>query len=393
MREAVIVSTARTPIAKAYKGSFNNIPTPSLMAFSMIETIKRAKINANEIEDITIGCALTQGSAGVNVARHASLAAGIPVSVAASTIDRQCASGLNAISIAANQVVNEDYNIVLAGGVESCSLVQNEKWNSFKYKDKQVESDYYMTMIQTAEYIASKYNISRKAQDQYAYESQKRTAYAQKAGYFNKEIISVNTIMNTKNKISNEITKKAITLNNDECNRETTNISSLSKLNPVLGVQYTITAGNASQLSDGSSACIIMEKQEAIKRNLKPLGTYIGMSVAGCDPKEMGIGPVLAIPKLLKRFNLKIDDIELWEINEAFASQLIYSYETLGIDTNILNVNGGSISIGHPYGMSGARMATHALIEGQRRKAKYVVVSMCIGGGQGAAALFEVNNN
>ena len=393
MRKAVIVSTARTPVAKAYRGSFNNLTVPSLMSFSMKEVIKRAKIDPKEIEDITIGCALTQGSSGVNIARHAAMAANIPVGVAASTIDRQCASGLNAISIAANQIVNEGYNIVLAGGVESCSLVQNEAWNASNYIDELVKSEYYMPMIETAELIASRYNITREEQDNYALKSQERTFNAQENGYFDNEIVPVTTTMNVKDKVTKDVTKKNVTLTQDECNRKETNFNSLSKLSAVMGTNSTITAGNASQLSDGSSACILMEEQEAVKRNLIPLGTYLGMSVAGCNPEEMGAGPIFAIKKLLKRFDLLVGDIGLWEINEAFASQLLYCKRILGINDECLNVNGGSISIGHPYGMSGARMTGHALIEGKRRGVKYVVVSMCIGGGQGAAALFEVNNN
>ncbi|MDX1810206.1 MAG: acetyl-CoA C-acyltransferase [Sulfurospirillaceae bacterium] len=393
MRKAVIVSTARTPIAKAYRGSYNNLTVPSLMAFSMNEAIKRAKIDASEIEDITIGCALTQGSAGVNVARHAAMAANIPVSVAASTVDRQCASGLNAIAIAANQVVNEGYDIVLAGGVESCSLVQNETWNASNYEDALVKSEYYMPMLQTAELVASRYNVTREEQDKYALQSQQRTFQAQEKGYFDSEIIPVTAIMNVKDKYSGEVTQKEVTIVKDECNRKETTFTTLSNLTPVLGAHTSITAGNASQLSDGSSSCVIMEEKEAIKRNLIPLGTYLGMSVAGCEPEEMGIGPVVAIPKLLKRFNLTVEDIGLWEINEAFASQLLYCKNTLGISDDRLNVNGGSISIGHPYGMSGARMSGHALIEGKRRGVKYAVVSMCVGGGQGVAALFEINNS
>ena len=374
MRQAVIVATARTPIAKAYKGSFTEITVPSLMAHSMQAALKRAGLNGNEVEDVTIGSALTQGSAGVNLARHAVMAAGLPNTVAAATIDRQCASGLNAIAIAANQVVNEGVEIALAGGVDSCSMVQNEHWNAHKYNDKKVKPEFYMSMIDTAENVATSYGISRQAQDEYALQSQQRTAAAQQNGLFDAEIVSLNNV------------------NQDECNRPTTLYENLAGLTPVMGGDKCITAGNASQLSDGASACIIMEAAEAKRRNLPPLGVYKGMAVAGCAPEQMGIGPIYAIPKLLARFGLNIDDIGLWEINEAFASQLIYCRDHLGIDNNKLNVNGGAISIGHPYGMSGARMVGHALIEGRRRGAKYVVISMCVGGGQGAAGLFEITN-
>ncbi len=372
MRKAVIVSTARTPVCKAYKGSFAEINAPSLMAHAMIAAINRARLNGNEIEDVTIGSALTQGSAGVNLARHAVFAANLPDTVAASTIDRQCASGLNAIAISANQVINEGLDITLAGGVDSCSLVQNNYWNSYRYKDKSVKLEFYMPMIETADLVASKYNISRQKQDEYALQSQQRTAEAQLAGFFDDEITELNGV-----KL-------------DECNRPTTSFEGLSGLKPVRGEDNFITAGNASQLSDGASACVIMEAEEAKRRNLKALGKYMGMAAIGCAPEEMGIGPTYAIPKLLQRFELKIEDIGLWEINEAFASQLIHCRDYLGIDNDRLNVNGGAISIGHPYGMSGARMVGHALIEGKRRDVKYVVVSMCVGGGQGVAALFKI---
>lgn len=374
MRQAVIVSTARTPIAKAYRGSFVEITVPSLMAHAMQAAAKRAGLSGKEIEDVTIGSALTQGSAGVNLARHAVMAAGLPDNVAAATIDRQCASGLNAIAIAANQVVSDGVDIALAGGVDSCSLVQNTHWNGYKYKDKAVKPEFYMSMIETAENVAENYNILRQSQDEYALQSQQRTALAQQNGLFDDEIVEFNGA------------------EKDECNRPTTQYDGLAGLNPVMGDDKCITAGNASQLSDGASACVIMEAAEAKRRNLTPLGIYKGMAVAGCAPEEMGIGPIYAIPKLLARFGLSIDDIGLWEINEAFASQLIYCRDHLGIDNDKLNVNGGAISIGHPYGMSGARMVGHALIEGRRRNVKYVVISMCVGGGQGAAGLFEITN-
>ncbi len=392
MREAVIVSTARTPIAKAYRGAFNNLTGPSLAAQAIRAAVKRAGLSGSEIEDLTLGCALTQGSTGVNVARHAAQAAGLPDSVAGATIDRQCASGLSAISIAANQVVNEGVDVVMAGGLDSISLVQNQQWNGYRYKDSTVAPDYYMPMIETAEVVAKRYGISRRAQDEYALQSQQRTATAQDTERFDDEIIPVNAVKTVTDKATGETSNQSVTLSGDECNRPTTTLEGLSGLKAVLGGSTSITAGNASQLSDGASACVIMEKSEAARRDLTPLGVYCGMAVAGCTPDEMGIGPVFAIPRLLERHGLAIDDIGLWEINEAFASQLLYCRDRLGIPDARLNVNGGAISIGHPYGMSGARMAGHALIEGRRRGVKYAVVSMCIGGGQGAAGLFEITN-
>ena len=390
MREAVIVSIARTPLAKAYRGAFNNIEGPSLAAHAIQAAVQRAGLEGGEIEDLTLGCALTQGTNGVNTARHAAQAAGLPDSVAAATIDRQCASGLSAISIAANQVINESIDVVMAGGFESISLVQNQHWNGYRYTDPSVSPDYYMSMVETAEVVAQRYGISRQAQDLYALQSQQRTAAAQQAGRFGEEIIPVEAVKTVTDKITGETSEMAVTLSEDECNRPTTSIEGLSALKPVLGEDKFITAGNASQLSDGASACIIMEKSEAQRRGLSPLGIYRGMAVAGCVPDEMGIGPVFAIPRLLKRHGLAISDIGLWEINEAFASQLLYCRDNLNIPNERLNVNGGAISIGHPYGMSGARMVGHALIEGRRRGVKYAVVSMCIGGGQGAAGLFEI---
>lgn len=390
MRQAVIVSTARTPIAKAYRGAFNNLTGPSLAAHAIRAAVERAGLVGAEVEDLTLGCALTQGTTGVNIARHAAQAAGLPDSVAGATIDRQCASGLSAISIAANQVVNEGLDVALAGGLDSISLVQNNQWNGHRYTDPMVAKSYYMPMIETAELVATRYGISRQAQDEYALQSQQRTSAAQQAGLFNDEIVSVQAIKTVTDKTSGDISEERVTLTADECNRPTTTLEGLNNLKPVLGDGTSITAGNASQLSDGASACVIMEMAEATRRGLTPLGAYHGMTVAGCAPDEMGIGPVVAIPRLLKRHGLTIDDIGLWEINEAFAAQLLYCRDHLGIPNERLNVNGGAISIGHPYGMSGARMVGHALIEGRRRGVKYVMISMCIGGGQGAAGLFEV---
>lgn len=390
MREAVIVSTARTPIAKAFRGAFNNLSGPKMAAHAMRAAVARAGLEGYEVEDVTLGCALTQGTTGVNIARHAAQAAGLPDSVAGATVDRQCASGLSAISIAANQVVNEGLSVALAGGLDSISLVQNAKWNGYRYKDPAVPSDYYLSMLETAETVANRYNISREAQDKYALESQKRTAAAQQLGRFKAEIVQVEAVQIVTDKISGAISEVSVTLETDQCNRPQTTLEDLQSLKPVLGEGTSITAGNASQLSDGASACVVMERSEAIRRRLNPLGIYRGMAVAGCAPDEMGIGPVIAIPRLLERHGLSVDDIGIWEINEAFAAQLLYCRHRLGIPSERLNVSGGAISIGHPYGMSGARMAGHALIEGARIGAKYAVVSMCIGGGQGAAALFEI---
>lgn len=391
MREAVIVSTARTPIGKAYRGAFNNTEGPSLAAHAIRAAIERAGLEGGEIEDLTLGCALTQGSTGVNVARHAAMAAGLPVSVAGATVDRQCASGLSAISIAAHHVVHEGIDITMAGGLDSISLVQNNNWNAYRYKDPTVAQSYYMSMLETAEVVAERYGVTREAQDEYALESQTRTANAQDAGRYDAEIIPVSTVKLVADKSSGETHEESVTLSQDECNRPQTTLEGLFSLKAVLGEGKCVTAGNASQLSDGASACVVMEAAEAARRNLSPLGVYRGMAVAGCSPEEMGVGPILAIPRLLERNGLSVDDIGLWEINEAFASQLLYCRDKLGIPPELLNVNGGAISIGHPYGMSGTRMVGHALIEGARRGAKYAVVSMCIGGGQGAAGLFEIS--
>lgn len=393
MRQAVIVSTARTPIAKAYRGSFNDLDGPTLAACAMKAVIERAGVDAGEVKDVNLGCALTQGSTGVNVARHAVLAAGFPVSVGGQTIDRQCASGLMAIASAAHQVVHEGQDMVIGGGVESVSLVQNEHMNRYRNQDAVVQaqkSDYYFSMIETAEIVAKRYGISRHSQDEYALSSQQKTAVAQQTKLFDDEIIPVMARQIVKDKDSGDVSYQDVILSSDECNRPNTSLENLTRLNPVLSVVGCITAGNASQLSDGASASLVMDEVVAEKKGLMPLGGYKGMAVIGCEPDEMGIGPAIAIPNLLKRFKLSVDDIGLWEINEAFAVQTLYCRDFLNIPEERLNVNGGAISIGHPYGMSGARMVGHALIEGRRRREKYVIVSMCIGGGQGAAALFEV---
>ncbi len=390
MREAVVVSTARTPIGKAYRGAFNNLEGPSLAAHAIRASVQRAGLDDSEVEDVILGSALTQGSTGVNVARHAALAAGLPVSVAGATVDRQCASGLNAIAIAAHQVVCEGVGVSVAGGLESISLVQNKHWNGHRYRDPTVAEAYYLSMIETAEIVADRYGVTREAQDEYALQSQQRTAAAQAAGRFADEIVPVNAVKQVTDRETGEIRTEPVWLEADECNRPGTTSDGLAALKPVLGPDKCVTAGNASQLSDGASACVMMEAGGAARRGLEPLGALRGMAVAGCAPEEMGIGPVIAVPRLLKHHGLSVDDIGLWEINEAFASQLLYCRDRLGISNDRVNVNGGAISIGHPYGMSGARMAGHILIEGKRRGVRYGVVSMCVGGGQGAAALFEV---
>ena len=390
MREAVIVSTARTPLGKAYRGAFNNTQGPVLAAHAIRAAVTRAGLEGGEIEDFTMGCALTQGTTGINAARHAVFAAGLPDTIAAATIDRQCASGLSAIATAAHQVMQEGVDVTLAGGVDSISLVQNDKWNGHRYKIRSVADNYYIPMLETAEIVANRYDISREAQDEYALSSQQRTAKAQATGLFDNEIIPVKTMKSVKDNATGETREETVMLRTDECNRPGTTLEALQGLAPVMGEGHCVTAGNASQMSDGASACVIMSSNEAAQRNLEPLGIFRGMAVAGCAPEEMGIGPVLAIPRLLERHALKVQDIDLWEINEAFASQLLYCREKLEIDPDRLNVNGGAISIGHPYGMSGARMAGHVLLEGKRRNAKLAVVSMCVGWGMGAAALFEV---
>ena len=399
MREAVIVSTARTPIGRAYRGAFNDTQAQSLGGHAIKHAVERAGVDPAEIEDVVMGAALQQGSTGTNVARQAALAAGLPVTVAGMSLDRQCASGLMAVATAAKQVTVDGQTVAVGGGLESISLVQNQHMNLYRMKDEALLArvpHIYMSMLETAEVVAARYGISREAQDEYALQSQQRTAEAQAAGRLDAEIVPMTTTMQVVDKATGQASAKEVTLTKDEGNRPDTTLEGLQSLKPVFGggeeIQQGrfITAGNASQLSDGASACVIMEAKEAERRGLKPLGAYRGMAVAGCEPDEMGIGPVFAVPKLLQRQGLTVDDIGIWELNEAFAVQVLYCRDRLGLPNDLLNVSGGAVSIGHPYGMSGARMTGHVLIEGKRRGAKYGVVTMCIGGGMGAAGLFEI---
>ena len=393
MTEAVIVSTARTPIGKAYRGGLNATEGATLLGHAIEHAVKRAGLDPKEIEDVVMGAALQQGSTGGNIARKALLRAGLPVSVGGTTIDRQCASGLQAIALAARSVIFDGVEIAVGGGGESISLVQNDHANKFHTVDPElmkIKSDVYMPMLDTAETVAKRYNISRERQDEYSLESQRRTAAAQQGGKFNDEIAAITTKMGVADKATGEVTFKDITIHKDEGPRPETTAEGLAGLKAVRGDGYTITAGNASQLSDGASATVIMSDKTAAAKGLTPLGIFRGFVSAGCEPDEMGIGPIYAVPRLLKRHGLKVEDIDLWELNEAFAVQVLYCRDKLGIDPEKLNVNGGAISVGHPYGMSGARLTGHALIEGRRRKAKYAVVTMCVGGGMGSAGLFEI---
>jgi len=399
MREAVIVSTARTPIGKAYRGAFNDTQAQALGGHVIAEAVRRAGVDPAEVDDVVMGCALQQGSQGFNVARQSALRGGLPNSVSAQSIDRQCSSGLMAIATAAKQIVVDNMDVTVGGGVESISLVQNEHSNRYRSADPELVRTVpglYTSMLETAELVAERYGVSREAQDEYALQSQQRTAQAQVDGRFEAEIVPLPSVMRVTDRATGETSEREVTLAQDEGNRPSTTLADLEKLAPVfkagkfVAQGKFVTAGNASQLSDGASAAVLMEAKEAERRGLTPLGAYRGMAAAGCDPEEMGIGPVFAVPKLLERFGLTVDDIGIWELNEAFASQVLYCRDTLGIPNDRLNVSGGAISIGHPYGMTGARSTGHLLIEGKRRGARYGVVTMCVGGGMGAAGLYEI---
>jgi acetyl-CoA C-acetyltransferase/acetyl-CoA acyltransferase len=392
MREAVIVSTARTPLTKAHRGEFNITTGPELAAFAVRAAVERSGIDPAQIEDAILGCGYPEGTTGRNVARQTIIRAGLPISIAGTTVNRFCASGLQAIAIGAGRIVVDGAPAVIAGGVESISQIRTRDSGDSGMDPWILENKpaLYMPMIETADIVAARYGISREAQDRFSFESQRKTEEAQLAGRYKEEIVACTTTMAVTDKETKEVTKREVTVSEDNCNRRGTTYEGLAKLAPVMGEGKFVTAGNASQLSDGASACVMMEAKEAERLGLRPLGAFRGMAVAGCEPDEMGIGPVFAVPKLLKRFGLTVNDIDLWELNEAFASQAIYCQQQLGIPDERLNVDGGAISIGHPFGMTGARLAGHILLEGRRRKAKYAVVTMCIAGGMGAAGLFEI---
>jgi len=392
MKEAVIVSTARTPIGRAYKGALNNTYAPTMGGWALAKAVEKAGIDPAEVDDVIMGCAMPQGTQSPNIGRLVALSGGLPVTVAGMSIDRQCSSGMMAVATAAKQITQDGMSVAIGGGLESISLVQNQHMNTHKMIDRSLVAKHrhvYMTMLETAEVVAKRYNISRDAQDEYGLISQQRTAAAQEAGKFADEVFEINTVKGVKDKETGEISYVDATLSKDEGNRPQTTLEALKGLR-LVNEGGTITAGNASQLSDGASACVLMDGKLAEQRGINPLGAYRGIAVAGSEPDEMGIGPIYAVPKLLKAHGLSISDIDLWELNEAFAVQVVYCRDKLGIPNELLNVNGGAISIGHPYGMTGSRMVGHALLEGKRRGAKYVVCTMCVGGGMGAAGLFEV---